>query len=410
MMSSELCIAAPKRLTRAAKAHSTLLPRLLEAADAIESGQAGRSSDLLRVIRRDTRPDGPPVERLARAFARGLDARLAGDAFGTGNLYLENPDPRDMLAAFHVLMRSTPLIRFGYAAANHALARELEGAGPVHIVDIGIGSGYQWFSFLDLLSSRGQTSAPVRLTGIDVPAPGADPSGRLQEVGRTLGRRAGELGIPFSFEAVVGQVEDMDLRGLRPRDGEALAVNASFALHHLPSEGCPVDPGRTRDAVLRRIGDLRPAILTLAEPDVEHNALPLLPRLAESFVHYLTVFDALEALLPSQSAERVTLETAFFGREIRNIVVGEGSDRVERHERHWSWRDRLCRQGFEAIDLGGFAPDLGRELQLRPPFALTEDQGMMVLSWRRLPIIAGSAWKPGGGVASRRSSGGSKAA
>lgn len=65
---------------------------------------------------------------------------------------------------------------------------------------------------------------------------------------------------------------------------------------------------------------MRPLILTLVEPDSEHNALPLLQRLPEAFHHYLIVFEALDTLLANSPRARTVLESAFFGREIINIL------------------------------------------------------------------------------------------
>jgi hypothetical protein len=392
-MPAVLCDTLPETFPQTADTSSPLVVRLYDAVDAIEAEQPREALALLRSILAEAHPKGRPVERVVRAFAVGLKARLTGDRSGIGNLYHVGCDPGRMLAAFQVLVQSTPFIRFGYAAANRALAHVLRGASRLHLMDIGIGSGAQWGFFLDALASGYRVPRSIRLTGIDVPAPGDDPSLRLRHVGRSLTERAAHLGLPLEFEPVAGLVEDLDLRTLRRHPDEALAVNAAFALHHLPS-GDGGDPGRDRDAVLRRLRELRPRVLTLVEPDVEHNALPLLPRAIESLLHYLMVFDALEARLPRNPVERAILENEFFGREILNILAGEDTERVERHERHRSWHDRLCRQGFEPIDLRGFAGELEYELELSPPFAVTVDRGMLVLTWRGYPVIAASAWQP----------------
>lgn len=113
-----------------------------------------------------------------------------------------------------------------------------------------------------------------------------------------------------------------------------------------------------------------------------------------ALLHYLTVFEALDELLPRDQAERNTLEQDFFGREIFNVIVGEGRDRVERHERHRCWLDRLTELGFEAVDLSGLAGPLADEIQPRQPFGLDADQGALFLTWRSLRLIAASAWRP----------------
>jgi hypothetical protein len=201
-----------------------------------------------------------------------------------------------------------------------------------------------------------------------------------------LAVRAGELGIPFEFTPVAALVEEVDLHALTTGEDDWLVVNAALALHHIPDEG-----GR-RDQVLARIRELRPSALCLVEPDVEHNALPFAQRITESIVHYLTVFDALEASLPAHATERATLESAFFGREILNIVVGEEGHRVERHERHDAWSARLTRLGYRPFALAWAEALVRRELTLTPPFSIEMDGAFMVLAWRQLPVLAVSAW------------------
>ena len=363
-----------------------LVLQLFEAAQAVEEG--AHESALIKLDRliAAAPQDGEAVDRLARAFAVALKARLSGDATGIGNLYVDTRDPRDMLAAFEVLVSATPFIRFGHSAANHAIAAVMAGATHVHIVDIGLGSGVQWLHLLELVA--GPDAPAIHLTGIDVPAPGDQPAARIAQAGEAIARRAAALGIGFTFEPIAGFVEDLDLQGLTGRADELLIVNAALALHHIPCDG-----GR-RDDVLKRLRELQPAALCLVEPDVEHNALPFGQRVTESIVHYLTVFDALQAALPTHPAERSTLESAFFGREILNIVVGEGAARVERHERHDAWQARLRRLDYSGIDLATLIAPVREELALAAPFEVTVDDGVLLLSWRSLPVLAVSAWTP----------------
>lgn len=362
--------------------------QLFEAAQEIEAGNRDAAVAAVEQLLATTPADGTAVNRLARAFAAALKARLTGDATGVGNLYVDTRDPGDMLNAFEVLAAATPFIRFGHAAANHALLHAIGPAPRVHILDVGLGSGVQWLHLLEAIAHVAPASLSLRLTGVDVPAPGPEPLARIKQAGTMLSERASALGISFEFAPVAGLVEELDLHTLAGRDHWPLAINAALALHHVPCTD-----GR-RDAVLARLRALNPVALCLAEPDVEHNALPFGPRVTESIVHYLTVFDALEATLAAHGVERATLETAFFGREILNIVVGEGDERVERHERHDAWHSRLTRSGFNAINLAQVHDAVARELAVEPPFAIGMDGAFLVLAWRSLPVLAVSAWAP----------------
>ncbi len=336
------------------------------------------------------------VQRVTRIVGQGLQARLAGDRSWSGNLYQEPPHPQDMLAAFQVLLDATPFIRTGYTSANLTIMDVLGDAPRWHIVDIGIGSGTQWHHFLALFAGRRAPLPQVRLTGIDIPAPGPDPSHRLREVAARLQHYADGLGVPFSCEMIASPIEELDVTAIPSPPEAALVINAAFALHHTAAGDGVVDQARSRDAVLRRLHGLHPRLLLLVEPDAEHNALPFVPWVREALAHYLTVFDALDVLLPRNRAARAVIEQAFFGREILNIIANEGPLRVERHERHVAWQQRLVTDGFTSIDLGPLRSRLHRSLKLTPPCDLLVVSGGLSLVWKGVPLVAVSAWQPRG--------------
>jgi hypothetical protein len=371
--------------------HLPFLVRVLDRAEVIEGGPARDAETMLGRLLEDAPAAGSAEQRVTHFFAQSLLARLSGDTSGAGNLYHQGASPGDMLGAFQVLVEATPFVRFAYHSCNRLLDRALKDEPRAHVIDIGIGSGSQWFPFLEALARSRSGPPHLRLTGIDAPAPGTDQ--RLRQVGESLGAHAKRLGVPFCFEPVTALVEDLRPRDFRTRPDEALAINAVLALHHVPEAEPGAPSARDRNAVLRRLRRLRPRALVLVEPDVEHHALSFLPRLSESFVHYLTVFDALETLL-GHVRERGVIERAFFGRELRNIVIGEGAQRLERHERHQSWQRRLRRAGLSALDCGWLADGLRADLELGAPFALERDRGALLLSWKKVPLLAVSAWRP----------------
>jgi len=106
------------------------------------------------------------------------------------------------------------------------------------------------------------------------------------------------------------------------------------------------------------------------------------------------VFDALEGNLEQHPAERLTLEQAFFGREILNIVTGEGIDRVERHERHEAWATRFHRHGFSAFDVRDVEAPLKASTNLSAPWGMIARPDALMLTWRDHPMLAASAWRP----------------
>ncbi|MBD1396995.1 histidinol-phosphate transaminase [Pontibacter sp. JH31] len=331
------------------------------------------------------------ADRVALAFARALAARNQQTTLHAGNLYNSTYGVMDMISAFNVLVNATPLVSFGHRFANQIILSAIAGANKVYLLDLGIGSGLQWFHLLEQLAKLPGGSPSLHLTGIDIPDSAEEPARRLQETGIRLEEHARRLGIPFSYEGIASRLEDFDLSTLRIAPEQALVINSALTLHHIPDQ--LVAQPDERDKVLRQIRALKPLVFTLTEPDSEHNKLDYLPRLRESLRHYHTVFDVLDTLLPQDMPERQIIEQEFFGREIINVVASEGADRVERHERSDAWQRRLVRNGFGPIAHPDLAQDLTDELRLHPDFSLVQNGAGYTLHWKGTSIIASTAWR-----------------
>lgn len=264
----------------------------------------------------------------------------------------------------------------------------------MHLIDIGITPGTQWLSFFEQLAAAADRTPHIHLTGIDVPYSVDDPLKRLREVGTRLAACASHYGIDFTYQPIASNVEQLDFSQIEMRPDEALAINATLAMHHTPTADAVRDRAQSRDAVLARLRALKPRLLTLIEPDSEHNALPFVSRLCEAFHHYSAVFEALEAVLPQDSKEREVLEQAFFGREVMNVIAAEGPHRVERHERADAWRRRMTETGFELVPFTPQAIEQGLQtLRLGSQFSLNESVGMVRLQFRKTALLAASAWR-----------------
>lgn len=323
----------------------------------------------------DLRP-ATPRERLARLAVGALLARRAGMGADLGNLYAGAAGPAEMLAAFDAFVRDTPLVRFAHRTANAAHLSAIGDASAVRIVDVGIGSGAQWEPLLREIGSRPRPPA-VTLVGIDLPAP-KDPTSALDAVGARLTLVAVEAGVPFRFVARPGRVEDVELPSRR--DGEVLTINAAFALHHT---------GTDRDGTLRRLAGTGADALVLCEPEADHDTPDFPERLGAALHHYGLVFEVLDRCLGERPDARAVIEGQFFGRELHNIVVGEGDGRVERHAPNAEWADRLARAGLwprtvepVSADALGLPRGVGLE-RVGPACAMTVDG---------LPLVVVSAW------------------
>ena len=364
---------------------------VLAAASALEASDRDSARALLTELDGCATPAGPAEARLHRLFALGLRTRLDGGS-GGGNAYLLDPaDGASMLAAFEVLRAQTPFVQFGYAAANAAIAAL--PTRSLHVVDVGIGRGSQWPALLEVLA-RHDPPPRLRLTGVDLPAPGADPGRVLREVGEELTSLAARHGLPFSYQARAVPMEELRVDHLDLRADETLVVNLALALHHSPTDS--THGVCVRDQVLTRLREWAPTLVTLTEPDAEHDQLPLTARVHEALAHYGALFDALSTLVPDGHPARPVLEEQFFGREILNVVGFDGADRVERHQRHAAWGQRFHRAGFTPVDLTRHQQPVRAQADVREPTTVTADQGMLLLAWRSTPLLSVSAWTADG--------------
>lgn len=314
--------------------------------------------------------------RINAAFARAMAMR--GTSQGLGNLYDGALGPSEMLAAFDALVTQTPLVRFGHYAANAAILDMAGGASYLHLVDIGLGSGAQWFDFVDQVAASRGPSLHVHLTGIDLPAPGDDPAADLQAAGQRLSAYAGQKGVSFSFAACPGAIETVELPVAT--DEGPLVFNAAFALHHTASADAVTEGVVSRDHVLARIRGTGARGLVLVEPESNHDTPDTAVRLAAARHHYGLLFHVLERCLANLPGPRSTIEDAFFGREIINVVCGEGRDRVERHSPQSDWIRRLQDVGFRQVSCADHSEAIAARLVLPNGVRITR-HGLSVGLW-----------------------------
>ncbi|MES2299796.1 MAG: GRAS family protein [Pseudomonadota bacterium] len=291
-------------------------------------------------------PTGAAPSYLERFFGVFLDA-LEGRPASAGNSYREN----DMLEAFYAFYRQAPLVRFGHDAANTFIRTHTEDAPRLVILDIGFGNGMQWEQLFELAHKD------IELIGIDLPT-----SNNARAFEQFAQRVAGTH---IRFTPVLKAVEDIDFKALMPQQAGYTIVNASLALHHILPDELQADGGRQH--VLAQIQALRPDLFVLVEPDSDHNNLSAGATIVEAMAHYMTVFQTLDHFL-GDSAQLGVIESAFFGREMHNILGHLDAQRYERHERHAQWAQRLQRLGFH---------ELGRHQY----------------AWQHKPLLVASAWK-----------------
>ncbi|KAI5674603.1 hypothetical protein M9H77_14967 [Catharanthus roseus] len=345
---------------------------------------------LLTILLTNSTPYGDSTERLVHQFAKSLSLRLNRNGnFGSSGSVQSSNEAADLLQSSYLsLNQITPFIRFTQLTANQAILDSIEGQQEgIHILDFNIMHGLQWPPFMQAIAER-YPPLSLRIT-----AAGTD-SQILRRTGDRLSKFAHSLGLRFQFQPILLVNEDdvvsVVVNNLLP--GETLAVNFVLYLHRLLKD-------REKLGIfLHRIKSMNPKIVTVAEREANHNHPLLLQRFVEALDHYAAVFDSLEATLPPNSRERINVETTWFGREIYDIVCGEGIERRERHERYRCWEMMMRSSGFSNVELSGFAFSQAKLLlRLHYPsegyqLHTLNNHNSFFLGWQNQPLFSVSSW------------------
>jgi hypothetical protein len=347
--------------------------RLRAIAESVAHGERDGIERRLAQLFVDVERAKDPAAIACYVFGAALARRAAGEVPDEPNLYLSRFDV-PQIHLFNRLAREVPLVGLPCAVANRCIARRLAGQAEPTLIDIGIGTGRQMVSLLELLSAASDRPRRVRIIGIE-------PSGWSLELAQKNVREAGRrLGIDVDCHAVPGSVEALPreewLRLARLSPTRPV-VNAAFALHHVAD----VDGRDTRDDVLLRLRSLGPQAIVLAEPDVDHHEPDFLRRFETCWRHFSAVF-ALVDELPIASGDREALKVCFFAREIADIVGAPDDRRSARHESAAAWTARLARTGYSARAGGDEAVGRG------PVVTTTRRATHVSLDYRGEPLIA----------------------
>ncbi|KAF3771777.1 Scarecrow-like protein 1 [Nymphaea thermarum] len=350
-MSNGPVTSPPKNMREIVRSPKELL---FECTLAISEGKLEEASTVINDLRQMVSIEGDSEQRITAYMVEGLAARLAGTGHGLyRSLKCKEPPTSDRLASMQILFEGCPCFKFGFMAANGAIAVALKDEKCVHIIDFDINQGSQCITLIQALSTR-QTSNPtrVRVTGVDDPIPESVQRavGGLRNIGQRLEMLAEAAGVPFEFRAIPAKTCDVTRNMLDLRPGEeALIVNFAFQLHHMPDES--VSTLNQRDHLLRMVKSLNPKLVTVVEQDVNTNTAPFLARFHEVYEYYLPIFQSLDVTMPTERPDRMNVERQCLARNIVNVVACEGEERIERYEVAGKWRARMMMAGFEACPL-----------------------------------------------------------
>lgn len=373
--------------------HGTSNPRelLLACASAVDNSDYASTKALLTALEQSVSIYGDPLQRVSAYMAEGLAARMELSLDGVSSRLskmMKDPSPAEILKGAQVLYNWCPYFKFGYLAANGAIAEAFRNEPYIHIIDFEIGQGNQWQMLIGAFARRPGGPPYVRITGV------ADPKvpTSLEGVKRRLEDVARRAVVPFEFRPLEVEVAMVEPYMLDRREGEALAVNFAFHLHRTPDES--VSTSNPRDSLLQKVKKMQPKIVTLVEHDASTNTAPFYPRFVETLNYFNAMFESLDVALPRESKERVSAEQHCLARHIVNIVACEGAKRYERYELAGKWRMRMTMAGFRSSPLTSCINRTIKELLQRYSvnYRLREEAGALHLDWHNRGLVAASAW------------------
>ncbi|CAI9112973.1 OLC1v1013488C1 [Oldenlandia corymbosa var. corymbosa] len=381
-------------------ANPSLKELLAEYAESLETNQAEEFTELAKTrAGREVNIQGDPMERLGAYMFEGLNSRnLKSGTHIYSNLKCDKePESDDLAKSMLTLYHMCPYIKFGYVAANGAIAKACGNADRIHIVDFQIAQGTQWVLLLQALAAVRPDRLPqVRITGID------DPDSRharggvgLEAIRAGLGACCEKLGIQFEFNEVPVFAADVTEEMLRISPGEVLAVNFTLQLHHIHDESV-VDSRNQRDSLLRMVKSFNPNVVTLVEQELDTNTTDFLHGFSATLDYYLAIFESIDAIMTDRSNERrVHLEQHCLGKDIINIIAREEQERTERHELFSMWKARFTKAGFRQCPLSPPVNSAIKDLLkiYSEHYFLRNKYGALYLGWKTTPLIVASAWK-----------------
>ncbi|XP_042495287.1 scarecrow-like protein 1 isoform X2 [Macadamia integrifolia] len=367
---------------------------LFECAAAISDGNMEEAAAIIAELRQRVSIQGDPAQRIAAYMVEGLAARMAASGkFLYKALKCKEPPTLDRLAAMQILFEVCPCFKFGFMAANGAIAEAFKDEERVHIIDFDVNQGSQYMTLIQAFAARPGKPPNVRITGVDDPESVQRTVGGLNIIGQRLEKLAEQFGVPFEFRAVPAKTEDVTPAMLDCRPSEALVVNFAFQLHHMPDES--VSTLNQRDQLLRMVKSLNPKLVTVVEQDVNTNTAPFFPRFVEAYNYYSAVFESLDATLSRESPDRINVERQCLARDIVNIVACEGEERIERYELAGKWRARMMMAGFQSCPLSAYVNETIRKLlkQYCDRYKIKEEGGALHFGWEERILVVASAWK-----------------
>ncbi|CAM0873357.1 unnamed protein product [Alopecurus aequalis] len=307
-------------------------------------------------------------------------------------------EPRLFRASLIKFHEVSPWFALPNALANAAISQlaastraSAAAPRPLHLVDIGVSHGVQWPTLLESLTRvpAGRSPPSVRLTVVGPTActPQVTPFS-ASPTGYDFSPHLLRYAKSISLDLEISRAASLDsAHGLCAPD-EALVVCLQFRLGHVTAE--------ERTGILRRVKDLKPALVVLSELDVGGaNASSAAYELTARLELLWRFLESTSAAFKGRDGEERRLMEAEAGTAVAVTAAGERGRE--------GWRERMTAAGFEEAPFGGEAVESARSLLRKydngwemstAAAAATGGGGAVALRWKGQPVSFCSLWRP----------------
>jgi hypothetical protein len=281
----------------------------------------------------------PNENLLSHQIGESLLKRIDRKLIESKNIYVQQFDiPQIQL--FYSMSEAIPMVDSGHALANQYLMHVMEDLKVASLFEIGIGKGKQVINLLQMLKAN-----PHRLEKFNIIA--VDPDGQnLKDTKVALAKEQKEL--PFS-------------------------------LHYHTAH--PLKDTETRTELFKNIAKLNPLIVTIVEPNSNHDTEDLPKRFHNSWQHFGNVFKLIDES-KIDNTHKFSIKVKFFGREITDIFGVSDYFRCERHELFDSWLLRLSKAGFKPLQFDDLTVSLPEHID----YSVSE--GLVRLNYNDATIVS----------------------
>ncbi|KAJ3676397.1 hypothetical protein LUZ60_003809 [Juncus effusus] len=376
--------------------HIDLRDLLVSCANALAINARKIAYGLIKEIREHASTNGDSTQRLAFFFVNALDARLAGSGSESyRHLASKRNTIAEYLKAYHIYINASPFYRVSYCFANYAILNATKKSSKIHIIDFGIHFGFQWpFLIQALANNRKGEIIKLRITGVNFPQAGFRPAQRVEEIGKKLKNYAETFNVPFEYQGIASNWEEICIKDLKIEKDEVLIVNTLFQFRRVKDEAFGYDSARNQ--VLNLIRQIKPHIFIHGVFNATFSPF-FLTRFKQALLHYSLFFDIFDTKVPRDNKYREFIEREGLGRDIMNTIACEESDWVHRPETYKQWHVRNLTAGFEPVSM---EPDIVKMCSKKMRifndrrFFIEENGNWMLQGWKGRVTYALSIWKP----------------